>query len=103
MKLSSRQRAHLRGLAHDQKPNVHVGKEGLTDAVLGAIEEAFNTREVLKIRVLDNAPQFVRGIAEDVVAAFDDVHLVQTIGGVAIFYRPAPDDPQVALPTRGDA
>ena len=101
MRLSSRQRAHLRSIAHDQKTNVHIGKEGLTDAVMNAIDEAFNTREVLKVRVLDNAPQFVRGIAEDVVEAFDDVHLVQTIGHVAIFYRPDPDAPQIELPERG--
>jgi RNA-binding protein len=102
MKLSSRQRAHLRGLAHDQKPAVHIGKDGLTEAVVNAIDEAFNTREVLKVRVLDNAPQFVRGIAAGVVEAFSDVHLVQTIGHVAIFYRPHPDDPQVELPARGE-
>ncbi|MFB6247284.1 MAG: YhbY family RNA-binding protein, partial [Salinibacter sp.] len=65
-RLTSRQRAHLRSLAHDQDPLIHVGKEGLTDAVEHAIAEAFNTRELVTIRVLDTAPRGVRDLAEAV-------------------------------------
>ncbi|NIP78749.1 MAG: hypothetical protein GWM90_05915, partial [Gemmatimonadetes bacterium] len=31
--LTSRQRAHLRSLAHHLKPILHVGADGVTDAV----------------------------------------------------------------------
>lgn len=100
-RLTSRQRAHLRSLAHGQDPLIHVGKEGLTDAVEKAITEAFNTRELVTIRVLDNAPQDVRALAEAVVDAIDDVQVVRTIGGTALLYRPHPDDPEISLPTPG--
>ena len=100
-RLTSRQRAHLRSLAHDQDPLIHVGKEGLTDAVQEAIAEAFNTRELVTIRVLDNAPKDVRGIAEAVADRVDDVQVVRTIGGTALFYRPHPDDPEITLPEAG--
>ena len=102
-RLTSRQRAHLRSLAHGQDPLIHVGKEGLTDAVEQAIAEAFNTRELVTIRVLDNAPRGVRDLAEAVAGALDDVHVVRTIGGTALLYRPHPEEPEISLPEPGDA
>lgn len=100
-RLTSRQRAHLRSLAHDQDPLIHIGKEGLTEAVEQAVEEAFNTRELVTLRVLDNAPRSVRDVAEAVAKALDDVQVVDTIGGTALLYRPHPDDPEIALPEPG--
>jgi len=100
-RLTSRQRAHLRSLAHDQDPLIHVGKEGLTDAVEQAIAEAFNTRELVTIRVLDNAPRGVRDLAEAVAGALEDVHVVRTIGGTALLYRPHPEAPEITLPEAG--
>lgn len=100
-RLTSSQRAHLRSLAHDQDPLIHIGKEGLTGAVEEAIAEAFNTRELVTIRVLDNAPRDVRALAEAVADALDDVQVVRTIGGTALLYRPHPEDPEITLPTPG--
>jgi Predicted RNA-binding protein containing KH domain, possibly ribosomal protein len=100
-RLTSKQRAHLRSLAHDQDPLIHVGKEGLTDAVEQAIEEAFNTRELVTIRVLDNAPRDVRDLAGAVAGTLDNVLVVETRGGTALLYRPHPDDPEITLPEAG--
>jgi len=97
-RLTSKQRAHLRSLAHGQDPLIHIGKEGLTDAVEQAIEEAFNTRELVTIRVLDNAPREVRDLAEAVSGTLNDVQVVETRGGTALLYRPHPDDPEITLP-----
>ncbi|MFB6231051.1 MAG: YhbY family RNA-binding protein [Salinibacter sp.] len=100
--LTSRQRAHLRSLAHGQDPLVHVGKEGLTGAVEQSIEEAFNTRELVTLRVLDNCPRDVRDVAEAAAGSLDDVQVVRTIGSTALLYRPHPDDPEIDLPSPGD-
>lgn len=100
-RLTSKQRAHLRSLAHGQDPLIHIGKEGLTDAVEQAIEEAFNTRELVTIRVLDNAPREVRDLAEAVAGTIDDVQVVETRGGTALLYRPHPDEPEIVLPDAG--
>lgn len=100
-RLTSRQRAHLRSLAHDQNPLIHIGKEGVTNSVEAAIAEAFNTRELLTIRVLDNAPRDVRDVAEALAGALEDVQVVDTTGGTALLYRPHPDDPEVHLPAPG--
>lgn len=100
-RLTSRQRAHLRSLAHGQDPLIHVGKEGVTTAVEEAIEEAFNTRELVTIRVLDNCPRDVPDVAEAVAGTLDDVQVVRTIGGTALLYRPHPEDPEITLPEPG--
>lgn len=100
-RLTSRQRAHLRSIAHDQDPLVHIGKEGLTDAVEQSVREAFHTRELVTIRVLDSAPRDVRDVAEAVATALDDVQVVRTIGSTALLYRPHPDDPEITLPEAG--
>lgn len=100
-RFTSKQRAHLRSLAHGQDPLIHIGKEGLTEAVEEAIEEAFNTRELVTIRVLDNAPREVRDLAEAVAGTLDDVQVVETRGGTALLYRPDPDEPEIVLPEPG--
>ena len=99
--LTSRQRAHLRSLAHGQDPLVHVGKEGLTSAVEQSIEEAFDTRELVTLRVLDNCPRDVRDVAEAAAGSLDNVQVVRTIGSTALLYRPHPDDPEIDLPSPG--
>jgi RNA-binding protein len=100
-RLSSRQRAHLRSLAHDRDVLVHVGKAGLSDPVMKTIEEAFNTRELLKVRVLDTAEMQPQAVGEAVAEAMDGVRIVQTKGWTLTLYRPDPDDPEIDLPARG--
>lgn len=97
--LTSKQRAHLRTLAHHLKPVIHVGNDGVTDAVLASVEEAFNTRELLKVKVLEGAPHDVGATArmlED--GTRDDVHIPQVIGRTIVLYRPHPEEPEIRLP-----
>jgi len=54
--LTSSQRARLKALAHPLKPILHIGREGVTPHALDAVRQAFNTREILKVKVLDTAP-----------------------------------------------
>ena len=98
MSLTSRQRAHLRSLAHHLKPVVHVGGDGVTDAVLRNVEEAFNTRELLKVKVLEGAPEDARETADAIVAALEGVDVAQTIGRTVVLYRPFPEEPEIRLP-----
>jgi RNA-binding protein len=99
--LTSKQRAHLRSLAHRLKPMLQVGQEGLEPRVLASILEAFNTRELLKVKVLENAPADVRDTAGAIVDALPDVHVAQTIGRTIVLYREDPDAPEIRLPRRG--
>lgn len=99
--LTSKQRAHLRRLAHHLKPVVLVGAEGVTPAVVAAVADALHTREILKVKLHESAPDDVRTAADRIAAALDGVHPVQTIGRTAVLYRAHPDSPEIRLPGAG--
>jgi RNA-binding protein len=90
--LRGAERARLRGLAHGLRPVVQIGREGITVASLTALQEAFNTRELLKVRVLSSAPHDVRNTAQTLVSKIDGATLVQTVGHIAVLFRPRPEE-----------
>lgn len=96
--LTAKQRAHLRSRAHHLKPILQVGSDGVTDALVREVEKAFNTRELLKVKVLQNAPVDVDEAADAVRDGLEDVHVVQTVGHTMVLYRPDPDEPVIELP-----
>ena len=96
--LTSKQRAHLRSLAHHLKPIIQVGGEGVTEALLKTVMEAFNTRELLKVKVLESAPFGAREVADHIVAELENVQVAQTIGRTVVLYRPDPEEPEIELP-----
>lgn len=100
-KLTSRQRAHLRKLAHHLKPIVMVGAEGVTAAVLASVAEAFNTRELIKVKLQESAPLHVKDAAGELASGVAGAHSVQTIGRTVVLYRPDPDEPEIRLPRAG--
>ena len=51
MKLSTKQIAHLRGLAHNLNPVVMIGNNGLTENVIKEIELNLNAHELIKVQV----------------------------------------------------
>ena len=97
--LTPKQRAHLRSLAHHLKPVLHVGKEGVTDASVRSLEDAFNTRELLKVKVQEAAPTDVREAGAELAGRIEGAHLVQTIGRTAVLYRAHPERPEIRLPS----
>lgn len=96
--LTSKQRAHLRSLAHHLKPILQVGADGVSPAFLRSLEEAFNTRELLKVKVLEGAPEGARESADAIVEAVPGIHVAQTIGRTVVLYRPFPEEPEIRLP-----
>jgi RNA-binding protein len=89
LELSSRQRKFLRGLAHAYEPVVHLGKAGLTDAVLAQIDRALADHELIKLRYVDGKEEKAELAAaiEERLACAE----VGRVGHVSVFYRPQPD------------
>lgn len=97
--LTSKQRAFLRSLAHPLKPILQVGSEGVTDSFLRSLEEAFRTRELLKIKVLETAPDGAREVGDQVQERLAGVQVPQTIGRTVVLFRPFPEKPEIRLPS----
>ncbi len=100
-RLTSKQRAFLRGEAHDLDPVVRIGDDGLSDGVVAAVEEAFNTRELLKVKTLGGSPDEVHTLSNELLDRLsmdNPVHVVQVIGSIMVLYHPFPDTPEIELP-----
>lgn len=90
MPLDPRQRATLRSQAHSLKPVHHIGREGITEAGLAAIEEAFHQRELIKVKVQESSPQSAREAGPILAERISGVEHVQTIGRTVVLFRPGP-------------
>lgn len=98
MTLTSKQRAFLRARAHRLKPVVHIGASGVTEGAIESVRDAFNTRELLKVKVQEGAPDSAYDTADQLVASIEGAQVAQTIGRVAVLYRRHPDNPELKLP-----
>ncbi|MBR2012654.1 MAG: ribosome assembly RNA-binding protein YhbY [Clostridia bacterium] len=88
MMLTSKQRAKLRGLASKEDTVFQMGKEGITENFIKAVDAALAARELIKFKVLENAMVDRRAAAEEVAKATDSI-VVTVIGTKIVLYRPA--------------
>jgi len=89
--MTSKERANLRAQANTLQAMFQVGKEGVTPAVAAQMREAFNTRELLKGKVLlESCPQAPREAAE-ALAAQTESEVVQVVGGSMVFFKVNPE------------
>lgn len=86
MKLSTKQIAHLRGMAHNLNPVVMIGNNGLTENVLKEIELNLNAHELIKVQVAGDDRHARKAISEDICNKTNAV-LVHHIGKQLVFYR----------------
>jgi RNA-binding protein len=97
MSLTGKQRRFLRAEAHALEPVVVLGKEGLTDSVAQAVNEALLAHELIKVRILDSAPLERQVVAERLPSQVK-AELVGLIGRIVILYKRHPNAPKLVLP-----
>lgn len=97
MRMNSRQRAYLSGLANTIEPIFQVGKASLTPELIGAVDAAIEKRELIKVSVLKNCADDPKEIAS-VLAERTRSEVVKVIGKKMIFYRAAKKNPKIRLP-----
>lgn len=68
----------LRRRGVDLKPNIHVGKEGLTDGLVEELAKQIKTHKLVKVRVLPSADTDISELGEE---------LCQRTGGVLVDAR----------------
>lgn len=97
MKLTNNQKKYLRSLAHDLKPFVMIGQNGLSESVLTEIDSTMLKHELIKIKLRVDNRKEKQQILEKIIE-FSHAELVQVIGGVLVIYRPFEDNPDIILP-----
>jgi RNA-binding protein len=95
--MTSKQRAYLKGLAMTIDPIFQVGKSSASPELVAAIDETFQTHELIKLAVLKNCFDDPRAIAE-MIAERTHSQVVQVIGKKIVLYKPNKDNPKIVLP-----
>jgi RNA-binding protein len=96
--MTSKQRAFLKKEAHDLEPIVRIGKEGLTDNIVKSLLDAINSRELIKVKILQNLDadkDEARELAEE-LSKKSGAELVGIIGKIMIFYKENKDKPVIS-------
>jgi RNA-binding protein len=93
VQLSSKQIKYLRGLGHALSPLVLIGKEGISDNLLQAVQRELDIHELIKVKIGTNSPvdkqEAVELIPQATAAA-----LVQFIGKTLLLYKANPKKPK---------
>jgi len=86
----------LRGLGHDLKPVVLIGKSEITDTLLQETDAALERHELIKIKLLENSATDRREAAAELAVNLQ-AEVAQILGRTFLLYRPS-REPKITLP-----
>lgn len=91
--LSSAEKKELRGIAQRLKPHLHIGRQGLTDTVIGEIDTALTKNGLIKLRfdanreaIREQSSQICKDLACEKVGG---------VGKTVVLFRDMPDSEPV--------
>lgn len=96
MKLTSKQRAFLKKKAHELNPIVRIGKDGLQETVIDSILSAIDSRELIKVKILQNCETKKEKIYEQLLQE-TRFHVVDMIGRTIIIFKENKEKPIISL------
>lgn len=97
LKITEKQKRHLRSLGHALKPVVIIGAHGYTESVRTELDMSLQHHELLKVRV-GIGEREARDLTISQLCFDMKAQLVQRIGHIALIYRPNADKPRITLP-----
>ena len=86
----------MRGLGHDLKPVVLIGKSEITDTLLQETDAALERHELIKIKLLENSATDRREAAAELAVNLQ-AEVAQILGRTFLLYRPS-RVPKIMLP-----
>ncbi|MBM7615830.1 YhbY family RNA-binding protein [Alkaliphilus hydrothermalis] len=95
--LTGKQRSFLRGLANKEKPITQIGKAGLTVSFLEQLDLALESRELVKVTILETALLDTKDTANE-AAELLKAEYVQAIGNKFVLFRRSKNNPRIELP-----
>lgn len=96
--MTTKQRAYLKSLAMAMEPIFQIGKNSMTPELTGAISEALEARELIKISVLKNCADDPKELAS-LLAERTRSQVVQVIGKKIVLYKEGKDkNKKIELP-----
>ena len=91
MGLTSKKKRGLRAEGNRLKPEVWIGKEGLTNGIVQTTANSLNTKELVKIKLLETCPVDKNEAAEK-LAQQTGAEVVQVLGNTILLFRELPEE-----------
>lgn len=96
------QKTYLRGLAHERKPIVMIGKEGLVPGVVESVKEGLGRHELVKVRFVSFKEKEQKEALAARLLEETGAERVGMVGHTLLLYRRQDDERKrrIELPTR---
>lgn len=94
--LTSKQRAYLIKLSNDIKAQYQIGKGDIGENHKKLINDALEAKELIKIKVLDNAMVSAKEACAE-LAELTDAEPVKVIGNIIILYKESKNNKKIRL------
>lgn len=91
--MKGRDRADLRAEAHHLRPLLHVGHQGVTEAVITSLDDMLRTHELVKCQVAKEGELKAKDAAAALAPRLH-AEIVQVIGRTFTVYRVNPELPR---------
>ncbi len=96
MSLTNKQKQFLKTKAHDLKPVILLGANGLTEGVVAEIDGALNHHELIKIKV-PGEDREQKVLIMDAIVRETKAEKVQVIGKILVLFRQS-QEKKIQLP-----
>ena len=91
MNLTGKEKRELRSLGNQLKPEIWIGKEGISGGSLLSLENSFRTKELVKVKIQESCELSKEKVAETLSDRVK-CEIVQIIGNTVLLYRPLPGE-----------
>ncbi|KAA3619452.1 MAG: ribosome assembly RNA-binding protein YhbY [Calditrichaeota bacterium] len=95
--LTGKQKRFLRSLGNGIKSTVFVGHNGISESVISAAEDAFNTTELIKVRLQEGFTGDRNEAGHELAGKMGAV-AVQILGKTILLFKPSAENPEIKLP-----
>ena len=95
--ITTKQRSYLRSLGNQLVPIFQVGKGGIEENFIKQIDQALESRELIKIKTLNNSGITARE-ASDILCEELGCEGIQAIGSKIVIYLKSKKNPKIELP-----
>ena len=91
VKLTAKERTHLKGRAHALEPIVQVGQGGLSDAVAVELDRALTAHELIKVKI-NGTDRLARQAMAVAICSRTDAVAIHQVGKIIVLWRPTPEE-----------
>jgi len=91
MGLTGKQKRAFRAQGNRLKPEIWIGKEAVTEGTIHALQNSFHTKELVKVKILENC-ELDKHIVAEQLEERTEAEIVQIIGKTILLYKPLPEE-----------